>query len=206
MQIIENKIASLAGRLPNILGHEEFSMSAVLLPLVYYNDELCVLFEKRSAELEVQPGEICFPGGTIEKSDRGEENAAIREGCEELGVKTGDIEIIAPLDIFVSPFNMIVYPFLARIKDYRQIRINKSEVDYIFFVPVQHLVNANPSQAKLELKPVFPESYPYDLVPNGRDYKYREAKYPQYFYLWKNEVIWGLTARILRHFIDLVVQ
>ena len=39
---------------------------SVILPLVEQNDELCILFEVRSAAIS-QGGEVCFPGG---KSNR----------------------------------------------------------------------------------------------------------------------------------------
>lgn len=201
--LVEEKLKRMANRRPQILGHKEYLKTAVLLPLVEYQNDLCILFEKRAADLNVQPGEICFPGGQIEAIDQGAKEAAIRETCEELGLNTGDIEVVAPLDIFVSPFNLIVNPFVGKIKDYQKIKIN-SEVEYVFYVPLNYLIKIEPPCAPLGLKLVLPQGYPYDLIPHGRDYPYRDARYPQYFYLWEKEVIWGLTARILNHFLDLL--
>ncbi|ABI68346.1 NUDIX hydrolase [Syntrophomonas wolfei] len=201
--LVEEKLKLMANRRPQILGHKEYLKTAVLLPLVEYQNNLCILFEKRAADLNVQPGEICFPGGQIEAIDQGAKEAAVRETCEELGLDTGDIEVVAPLDIFVSPFNLIVNPFVGRIKDYQKIKIN-SEVEYVFYVPLNYLLKIEPPCAPLGLKLVLPQGYPYDLIPHGRNYPYRDARYPQYFYLWEKEVIWGLTARILNHFLDLL--
>lgn len=201
---IEDKIAAIAGRRPRILGYEDYYKSAVLLPLVKQDGATSLLFEKRSAALKIQPGEICFPGGGIETNDDGAMNAAIRESCEELGLEPGDIEMQGPLDYFVSPFNLIVYPFVAYLKNPEKIKPNPDEVEYVFMVPLDYLLNVEPPKARLELKLVLPEGYPYDLIPAGRDYPFRQAKLPQYFYLWNNEVIWGLTARILNHFLSLL--
>lgn len=201
--LLDEKLKLMANRRPQILGHSEYMKTAVLLPLIEYQNDLCILFEKRAANLSTQPGEICFPGGGIEAADQGAKEAAVRETCEELGLDTGDIEVEAPLDIFVSPFNLIVNPFVGRIKDYQKIRVN-SEVEYVFCVPLNYLLAIEPPCAPLGLKLVLPPGYPYDLIPHGRDYPYRDACYPQYFYLWKKEVIWGLTARILNHFLDLL--
>lgn len=203
-QNIEDRIAVIAGRKPRILGYEDYYKSAVLLPLVTQDGACSLLFEKRSSALKIQPGEICFPGGGIETTDDGAMDAAIRESCEELGLEPDDIEMLGPLDYFVSPFNLIVYPFAAYLKNPGKIKPNPDEVEYVFTVPVDYLLNVKPPKSKLELKLVLPEGYPYDLIPNGRDYPFRQAQYPQYFYLWNNEVIWGLTARILNHFLSLL--
>jgi len=201
---LEEKVKSLAGRHPNILGHEECLKYAVLISLVKYQNELCVLFEKRAAKLNIQPGEICFPGGAIETTDRSKEEAAKRETCEELNLGHEDIDVITGLDVFVSPFNIIVYPFLGYIKDVNKIKINKDEVEYVFYVPLNYLLETEPLKTKIQLKLVLPEDFPYELIPDGRDYAYRDGQLPQNFYIWHSEVIWGLTARILDHFIELL--
>ena len=49
-----------------------------------------------------------------------------------------------------------------------------------------------------------PEDYPYELIPHGKNYPFLQATYPQHFYIWKEYVIWGMTARILNHFLKLL--
>lgn len=202
--MLEEKIRNLSVRHSSILGHEQCFKSAILLPLVHYQGKLCVLFEKRAKNLKVQPGEICFPGGAVELYDAGKKETAIRETCEELNLKVDDIEYVAPLDIFVSPFNIIVYPFVAYIKDYKKIEASRDEVEYVFYVPLDYLLEHEPLEATPSLRIVMPEDYPYDLIPQGKNYPYREGRFPQQFYRWKDEIIWGLTARILSHFIQLI--
>ncbi len=72
-----------------------------MLPLIQEDGETHVLFEVRAKTLRIQPGEICFPDGRVDEEDRNEEETAIRETCEELGVKKTDVEIAAPLDVLV---------------------------------------------------------------------------------------------------------
>jgi 8-oxo-dGTP pyrophosphatase MutT (NUDIX family) len=198
------KIEALRGRIPNILDHERAVKSAVLLPLVDYKGNTCILFEKRSPNLKHQPGEICFPGGGIEKSDQGKAVAAIRETCEELGLTAEDIDLITSLDILVTPFNNIIYPYVGYIKDYKRIRLNKDEVEEVFYVPLSFLIKNKPIFKKMELKMNAPEDYPFELIPHGKEYPFRQATYPQHFYIWKEYVIWGMTARILNHFLNLL--
>ena len=48
--------------------------------------------------LRRQPGEICFPGGKVEQDDVDQNQCAIRETSEELGIRESDIENVMPLD------------------------------------------------------------------------------------------------------------
>jgi len=202
--VFNKEIESLRGRIPNILEHERASKSAVLLPLVEFDGNTCILFEKRSLSLKHQPGEICFPGGGIEESDQGKAVAAIRETCEELGLATEDIDLIAPLDILVTPFNTIIYPYAGYIKDYSKIKPNRDEVEEVFCVPLSFLLKNRPIFKKMSLRMDAPEDYPFELIPHGKDYPFRQATYPQHFFIWKEYVIWGMTARILNHFLNLL--
>lgn len=194
----------LYGRKAEILGHEEMFKSAVLLPLVYNKGELGVLFEKRAALLTHQPGEISFPGGRIEVSDDSPEAAAVRETCEELGLSSDDIKVICPLDIMVSPFNVIVYPYCAFIEKGENIMPNPDEVEEIFTVPLEYLLQYKPLQSRIELNPYLPDDYPTQLIPNGKKYAFKKGSLPQLFYIWDDYVIWGMTARILHNFLTLI--
>jgi len=202
--LLDKCIEALRGRVPHILGHERAAKSAVLVPLVDYNGETCILFEKRSSFLKQQPGEICFPGGGIEESDEGKAVAAIRETCEELGLVPEDIDLIASLDTMVTPFNAIIYSYVGYIKDYQKITPNPDEVEEVFYVPLSFLLANKPIYKKMSLIMDAPEDYPYELIPQGKDYPFRQATYPQHFYIWQEYVIWGMTARILDHFLKML--
>lgn len=202
--VISHRINALKGRKAGILGQEEFFRSAVILPLVKDNDEIKVLFEKRSPNLDHQPGEICFPGGKMEQNDGGVENTAIRETCEELGILPNQIEIVAPLDVLVSPFNLIVTPYVAFLEDHHRIHCNPDEVEKIFYVPLTHFLQNEPQLQTLQVHLTLPEDYPYELIPHGRNYPWRQGVFKQFFYFWQDEVIWGLTAYIMRSFVQLL--
>lgn len=194
----------LQQRKPGILGQENAFKSAVLLPLVELDGETCILFEKRAADMKAQPGEICFPGGAIDTSDASPAHTAIRETSEELGVLASNIQLIGPLDIFVSPFGVIVYPYAGYLENPDKIKLNPDEVEETFNVPLGFLLEQQPLEQKLVFTVDFPDNYPFELVPGGKDYPYRKAYMPQQFYIWEDRIIWGLTARILHHFLELI--
>lgn len=63
--------------------------------MVEVNGEDALLFEVRSKRLEMQPGEICFPGGRIESGET-PETAALRELWEELRVPSRQVTLLGP--------------------------------------------------------------------------------------------------------------
>ena len=45
------------------------------------------------------------------------------------------------------------------------------------------------------------EDFPFDLIAGGVNYSWQKKQMDEFFYLYENRVIWGLTAKILAHFI-----
>jgi 8-oxo-dGTP pyrophosphatase MutT (NUDIX family) len=192
----------LTNRKSGILGSQAMQ-SAVIVPLVYVKGELSILFEVRSKKLTKQPGEICFPGGRIDKTDPTPEAAAIRELTEEIGLSEKSINIIAPLDVLVTPFRGIIYPFIGDLQNLDQLKINHDEVDHTFTVPLSYLYEHEPDVHSMKLWFEPSVDFPIDKVPNKRSYSNRYNEIPEYFYYYQDYVIWGLTARILCHFLDI---
>ena len=183
-------------RNPDIIGIEEYRHYAVTLPLVYKDGQWQIVFEVRSEKLRRQPGEICFPGGSVEPGeDYGA--AALRECCEELMLEAKQVEMIEPLDLFLSPFGLVVHPYLAILHDYKM-TFGEDEVGDVFAMPVEWLQTYEPKVYHNQLIHVPAGDFPYQLIPGGEDYRWGQGHYDVYFYEYDNRVIWGLTARILQ--------
>ena len=175
--------------------------SAVLIPLVEREGDLSVLFEVRSASI-AQGGEICFPGGRVEAGESPEETA-VRETVEELSLSTDQVEMLAPLFEKIGPDGGCVSVYLGWLDDYRGTR-SESEVERIFLLPLNRLLEFEPRIHDDEIVTVTGEDFPYELIPNGRDYPFRKMARRFYFYETEDGVIWGLTAELLFHFLELL--
>jgi coenzyme A diphosphatase NUDT7 len=188
-------------RTPHILGHEKIAKAAVMVPLLQRGEEVSVLFQVRGHGLRRQPGEICFPGGRMEATDANEQATAIRETCEELGIAQQSIEVIAPLD-YLAALHTIIYPFLCQLDEQAVFNPDPDEVAELFTVPLSFLLQHQPMlhYVPSQMKPS--EEFPFHLIPNGRNYSWRKTMIPEYFYIYEDKVIWGLTARILHHFLE----
>ncbi|MCI2254019.1 CoA pyrophosphatase [Domibacillus sp. PGB-M46] len=199
-----NDLKALFGeRTPDILGGENLVKFSVMLPLIQKNGELHVLFEVRSLLMRRQPGEICFPGGKIDQGDESPAHAAIRETKEELGISAEHIEILFPLDYMISPFGTVIYSYAGFI-DISRMQLNEAEVGEIFTVPLSFLLQTEPELHYVALRPEPEENFPYHLIAQGENYDWQTKKMEEYFYLYENRIIWGLTARILKHFLDIL--
>lgn len=190
---------------PYINGYQSMKRASVLIPLVKENNTYSILFELRSKKMNHQPGEISFPGGKIENSETPKE-ACIRETCEEIGTTADNINIISPLDIYVSHANLIIHPYLGEIKDISNLNLNKDEVDHVFLVPIKYLMEHDANLYNNDVKIIPNENFPYDKIPNKENYKFAEGEYPVWFYEYKDYVIWGITARILENFLSILKE
>ncbi|WP_432408244.1 NUDIX hydrolase [Wukongibacter sp. M2B1] len=183
----------------------QYNSYAVLIPLIYVNNEIHLLFEVRSEKLNTQPGEICFPGGKIEKNESPMESA-IRETCEELNIEELNIEVLGQADYVVTPFNLILYPFIGVINgvDVENINYNLDEVGSIFTVPLSFFMANDPETHHVKNKLEVSSKFPFHKIQNGKVYNFRTGKYPIYFYEYKNYVIWGMTARIINNLVEIL--
>ncbi|MEC5423895.1 CoA pyrophosphatase [Virgibacillus sp. C22-A2] len=189
---------------PSILGSEDFTKYAILIPIIQKDEELHILFEVRSEEMRRQPGEICFPGGKIDAQDKTGQDAALRETKEELGIGDEDISGVFPLDYMVSPFGMIIYAYAGFIHSGASIKPNPSEVGDTFTVPLKHFMETEPQVYSVNFHVQPEEDFPFNLIVGGEDYNWQTRQLDEYFYIYEDKVIWGLTAKILSHFINVV--
>ncbi|WP_155994842.1 NUDIX hydrolase [Butyrivibrio sp. WCE2006] len=203
--------------------------SAVIIPLLEISDELNILFEQRSGKLSFQPGEVCFPGGRIEKGES-PKNAAIREICEELllpidtfkeasfisGVPKADSKkpvnnpedqgsrILTELSPIIGPTGALIYPFVALLQNYNM-TFSSDEVQKVFTYPISFFKDHPPVKYEMQRKTIPPKNFPYGLVTGGMDYyDWHIQHYDMWIYEDTNPVIWGFTGRLLHTFLELL--
>ena len=187
----------LKNHIPTIIGMDECNKFAVSIMLLENNSDYDVLFEVRSSKINRQPGDICLPGGMLEKNEAPEE-AALREASEELQIPTSDMEIITPLDILIGT-GTIVYTYAVKLNNYNG-SYSKSEVAETFTVPLSFFLNTEPEIYYTTTQTIPDKDFPFYKIYGGKNYDWRKARTPIYFYIYKNRVIWGMTAKIMRSF------
>ena len=182
-----------------VIIDDESKRAAVLIPIIEVDGKNHVLFEVRSMKLAGQPGDVCFPGGIIEDGETALE-AALREAEEEIYTPKDSFEILGPTHVFHTP-GITSFPFVAKLKSYDG-RFNREEVSEVFTVPLEFFMNTEPERHMLEWVRLESETFPYERIVGGRDYRWRKQRQPELFYNYEGRTIWGFTGKILYY--DLV--
>ena len=159
--------------------------SAVLAILVERDGKDHLIFNRRRDDLPFHPGQICFPGGARE----GDEDAvacAVRETCEEMGLKPEDLVVLGRMPDRVSIAGFKVASFAARLVHPRPYTLEAAEVAEAFEIPCDDLLRD-------------------DL------WGYKESKHPLArfgrvpFFDHETHTVWGLTGIFLRDFVTQVI-
>jgi 8-oxo-dGTP pyrophosphatase MutT (NUDIX family) len=167
--------------------------AAVLVPLLFKEEEWHVLVTQRTQAVEHHRGQISFPGGACDPQDVGLMATALRETFEEVGVPPVEVEMLGELDDYPTITSFSVTPFVGVIPHPFPYRLNPEEVEAVIEVPLSFLRDA--SHLRIELREY-----------GGHVHDVYFWDYGPVLYQGKPRMytIWGATARILKDFLDLV--
>lgn len=177
---------------------------AVLIPLIKVDEEIHLLYEVRSKSIS-QPGETSFPGGRVEKGETYKE-AAIRETMEELSLSRDAIQILGEVDYIVNE-HVVIRAFVGELKKTRvkDIQFNK-EVEEVYTVPLDYFLTHEPVYYTANVKLEHEKDFPFELIPGGKEYKWKQGKHAVPFYTLSNHTIWGFTANLTDRFTRLLKE
>lgn len=152
--------------------------AAVLVPLVLRDAGLTVLLTQRTDHLIHHPGQISFPGGRCEDSDKTATDAALRETAEEIGLGADRIEVLGRLDNYVTITGFCVVPVVGLVHPPFALKPDPFEVADIFEVPLDFILDETNHRRDFRVTPTGQKRY-YYAIPYGDRY------------------IWGATAGML---------
>ena len=175
----------LSGRAVRTIGEPGLKASAVLLLLYPKEGDYCILFNKRTDEVEFNKGEICFPGGAKDLEDTDLACTALRETYEEMSVYPEDVTILGELDDTTTRAGFVIHPFVGTIPYPYEFKPSSVEVAEVLEVPISTLLDSRNIREGVRVEPDG------QVVP-ARSYAYR------------HHLIYGATARILRQFLELL--
>lgn len=169
---------SLTQLLQQRLQFEKKAKDAQAAVLIAITDETDpkVLLTRRSMMLNNHAGEVSFPGGKRDPNDTSNIVVALREAQEETALNPFDVQLIGDLPMQKAKNGMTVKPIVGLISPDVQLIPQPTEIDRIFFASLQSLMHA--------------PTIPYEV-------QYAEQKFYFPSMQVENEVVWGLTARML---------
>jgi 8-oxo-dGTP pyrophosphatase MutT (NUDIX family) len=156
--------------------------AAVLILLFEREGEPWVVLTKRTETVSTHKGEISFPGGAHDDVDTDTWVTAVRETQEELGVDPAGLTLLGALDdypTFSSGF--IVSPYVAALQP-QAWEASEAEIAHVIELPLRTLWDA----ARMEI------------------WEREGVRFPMHIFEVGSHYVWGVTAFILRRFLDIV--
>jgi len=158
--------------------------AAVLVPVVDDGGPVRLVLTRRTAHLKTHAGQVAFPGGGYHDEDTGPVSAALREAQEEIALPPGRVDVMGLLDDFPTVTDQVVVtPVVGRVSDLPELRADPGEVARIFTIPIEALLER----------------------PRWRTTEYEKLgnRWKVFFFDWDDETLWGLSAYIVLHLLEL---
>lgn len=159
---------------------QQIIKSAVLVPLYRGGEGELRLILIRRSDGPVHGGQLAFPGGKREPTDRSLLETALRETCEETGLPRKSIRILKQLpEQMTLSTNFSIAPFLASIVPPDKWICEAGEVEEVLDVPLDRFLAHNAHGEEMVRLDTWPEPR---LIP---------------FYRVGSYKLWGASYRIL---------
>ena len=161
--------------------------AACVFLLIFNKDEPEIVFILKS-ENDGYPwsNQVALPGGHIDEDDKTPIDAAYRELHEELNIDRHQVEFISSMGHFQTINQRDIEVFTGIWDEKGAIKFDPYEIAEVIKVPIKNLVKTHKSNNYHEVRPDFLKTvYPAHDLDSRFD-------------------IWGVTARIIYSFIELI--
>ena len=153
--------------------------AAVLVP-VLDKPEPEILLTVRSELLMQHPGQVSFPGGSVDRTDRSAVSTALREAEEEIGLDFSQVSPLGFLDRVDTISDYRVLPVVGLVRSSFVWKPDLREVSEVFTIPMK-------------------------LAIDHREYSHQNVNHEGKTVVisslnWQGHNIWGITAAILLNF------
>lgn len=181
----ERILRVLQSRDPRHAAPAGYRRAAVLLPLYETATGPHLILTKRTDRVPTHKGQISLPGGGFHDADGDLRVTALRETEEEIGLHPRDVEVVGALDDTVTAASAhVVRPFVGFVPYPYPYRLDPFEIERLIHLPLLPLLGGAPFREEI---------WDRDGTPHT-----------VYFYDYAGQTVWGLTARILKQFVELV--
>ena len=143
-----------------------------------------LLLTERAHDMRSHPGQVSFPGGSIDDTDATPAAAALREAEEETGLDPDGVDVFATLpELWLPPSNFAVTPVLGWWRSPSHVTVvDPAEVNAVLRVPIDELLD--PAHRVTVVHPIGYRS-PGFMIGDDKDL-----------------ILWGFTAGIVNKLFD----
>lgn len=176
---------------PHVIDEPKVARAAVALILAERDGAVeLLLIERAQRDNDPWSGHIAFPGGRRDPGDVDPVATAMRETHEEVGIDLGAAgEVLGRLDELRAvarhrPLDLVITPVVFALREPVALHPNPREVESAVWVPLAHLASAEARATYTRAYEDGPSEFP-------------ALRFERY-------TIWGLTHRMLEHFLELI--
>lgn len=143
-----------------------------------------LLLTERAHDMRSHPGQVSFPGGSIDPGDATAADAALREAHEETGLDRSGVQVFATLpELWLPPSNFAVTPVLAWWRHRSPVgAVDPAEVHAVYRVPIHELLEPD---HRVSVRHPSGWKGPAFLIGDDKDL-----------------ILWGFTAGIIARLFD----
>jgi 8-oxo-dGTP pyrophosphatase MutT (NUDIX family) len=143
-----------------------------------------LLLTERAHDMRSHPGQVSFPGGSVDETDASAAHAALREAQEETGLDPSGVDVFATLPrLWLPPSNFAVTPVLGWWREECEVGVvDPREVHAVYRVPIDELLDP---QHRISVR--HPSGWKGPAFLIGAD---------------KDLILWGFTAGIIARLFD----
>ncbi|SMC66114.1 NUDIX domain-containing protein [Desulfocicer vacuolatum DSM 3385] len=145
-------------------------------------DPFLLLIQKADRQGYPWRNQMAFPGGHVDPEDLNREETALRELEEEMNIPREQVTVVGSLGHFQTINNRDIEAFLGIWDQMGEIDFDRNEISRVFKIPLRHFVQIHR-----------------DKKFNGRYPDIQELTYP-----YEDVVVWGVTAKIIHHLMEIL--
>ncbi|WP_457553639.1 NUDIX hydrolase [Desulfobacula sp.] len=159
--------------------------STSVIALFVFNKQLELVFIQK-ADIKGYPwaNQMAFPGGHRDKNDLSTKDTALRELAEEMGINRENVEVMGSLGHFQTINNKDIEAWVGIWNQKEAILFDKSEISRVFQIPLPHLIDQH----------------------KKKDFHRHVPNIMRLTYPYEDVLIWGVTAKILYHLIEVLLK
>ncbi|MCL6262349.1 CoA pyrophosphatase [Craterilacuibacter sp. RT1T] len=127
-------------------AHVELRSAAVLIAILWHEQEPSILLTRRTEALKSHAGQISFPGGKVDALDASVVDAALREAWEEVGLAQDRVSVVGEMEVYPTLSGFAIHPVVGIVTVPVSLVPEPGEVAEIFELPLARALDLSAYQ------------------------------------------------------------